>query len=110
MWDAPVVFFQVTVVPALIVKVAGLNAKEPLLSVMIMTVWALPAGVLVVPVVGVVPVLVELSPQAARSTSAISATRQNKAGLSCFLAVEIPKVIVWFMSIFFLLSDRGIPE
>ena len=40
---AAVVFFQVTVVPALIVKVAGLKANEPLLSVMIMTVWALPA-------------------------------------------------------------------
>ena len=105
--------------PALIVKVAGLKAKEPLLSVMIMTVWALPAcvavavgvlvvpvvgvaaGVLVVPVVGVVPVLVELPPQAARSTSALSATRQNKTGLRCFLAVEIPKVIDLFKSIFF---------
>ena len=32
-----VVFFQVTVVPALIVKVAGLKANEPLLSVMIIT-------------------------------------------------------------------------
>ena len=38
-----VVFFQVTVVPAFIVNVAGLKANEPLLSVMIMTVWALPA-------------------------------------------------------------------
>ena len=54
-------------------------------------------------VVGVVPlpVLVELPPQAAKSTSALSATRQNKTGLSCFLAVEIPKVIDLFKSIFF---------
>ena len=36
-----VVFFQVTVVPALIVNVAGLKANEPLLSVVIMTVWPL---------------------------------------------------------------------
>ena len=41
--EAVVVFFHVTAVPALIVKVAGLKAKEPLLSVMIITVWALPA-------------------------------------------------------------------
>ena len=40
---AAVVFFQVTVVPALIVNVAGLKANEPLLSVIIMTVWTLPA-------------------------------------------------------------------
>ena len=39
--ETAVVFFQLTVVPALIVKVAGLKAKEPLLSVMIMTDWAL---------------------------------------------------------------------
>ena len=39
--EAAVVFFQVTVVPALIVSVAGLKANEPLLSVMIITVWAL---------------------------------------------------------------------
>src|SRR6266702_7420819 len=99
-----VVFFHVTVVPALTVKVAGLKAKEPLLSVMIMTDWALPACVAVavgVLVVGVVPVFVELPPQAARSTSVLSATRQNKTGLSCFLAVEIPKVIDLFKSIFF---------
>ena len=32
-----VVFFHVTVVPALIVNVAGLKANEPLLSVMIIT-------------------------------------------------------------------------
>jgi hypothetical protein len=39
---ASLVFFHVTVVPTLIVKVAGLKAKEPLLSVVIMTIWALP--------------------------------------------------------------------
>ena len=39
---AAVVFFQVTVVPILMVNVAGLKANEPLLSVMIMTVWPLP--------------------------------------------------------------------
>ena len=64
---------------------------------------AVAVGVLVV---GVVPVFVELPPQAARSTSVLSATRQNKTGLSCFLAVEIPKVIDLFKSIFFLLSER----
>ena len=42
-WGAAVVFFQVTVVPALIVNVAGLKANEPLLSVMIITVLPLPA-------------------------------------------------------------------
>lgn len=36
--DTAVVFFQVTVVPTLIVKVAGLNAKEPALFVVIITV------------------------------------------------------------------------
>jgi hypothetical protein len=96
-------------VPTLIVNVAGLKAKEPLLSVVIMTVWALPAWVavavgvlvvpvvgvaavvLVVPVVGVVPVpVVDPPPQAARSTSTLSVTRQNKIGLSCFFIVEIP--------------------
>ena len=41
-WPTEVLFFQVTVVPALMVKVAGLKANEPLLSVMIMTVCALP--------------------------------------------------------------------
>ena len=39
---AAVVFFQVTVVFALMVKVAGLKAKEPLLPVTIMTVCVLP--------------------------------------------------------------------
>ena len=62
---------------------------------------AVAVGVLVVPVVGVVPVFVELPPQAARITSALSATRQNKTGLSCFLVVEIPKVIDLFNCIFF---------
>ena len=41
-WPTEVLFFQVTVVPALMVKVAGLKANEPLLSVMIKTVCALP--------------------------------------------------------------------
>ena len=59
---------------------------------------AVAVGILVV---GVVPVFVELPPQAASSTSALSATRQNKTGLRCFLAVEIPKVIDLFKSIFF---------
>ena len=62
---------------------------------------AVAVGALVVPVVGVVPVVVELPPQAARSTIALSATRQNKTGLSCFLVVEIPKVIDLFNCIFF---------
>ena len=38
---AAVVFFQITVVLALMVKVAGLKAKEPLLPAMIMTVCVL---------------------------------------------------------------------
>ena len=59
-------------------------------------------------VVGVVPlpVLVELPPQDAKSTSALSATRQKKTGLKCFLTVEVPKVIDWFDCIFSLLSER----
>ena len=107
-----VVFFQVTVVPALMVNVAGLKANEPLLSVMIMTVWALPdcvavvVGVLVVPVVGVggvvavaavvgvVPELVAVvsPPQAARSTSALRATKENKTALRYFFIGVIPYV------------------
>ena len=89
-WPTEVLFFQVTVVPALMVNVAGLKANEPVLSVMIMTVCALPdcvaveAGVLVVPVVGVttvVGVVAELEvvvppPQAASSTSALNASRE----------------------------------
>ena len=42
-WGTAVVFFQVTVVPALIVRLAGLKAKVPLLFVMIITDCALPA-------------------------------------------------------------------
>ena len=37
-WGADVIFFQVTVVPALIVNVTGLKAKLPSLLVMIVTV------------------------------------------------------------------------
>jgi hypothetical protein len=73
-------------------------------------------GVLVVPVVGVavgavvgvvpLPVLVELPPQAARRTTALSATRQNKTGFICFFVFESLKVVVLFNCIFFLLSER----
>ena len=55
------------------------------------------------PVVGVVPpVPVELPPQAARSTSTLSAIRKNKTSLSCFRAGKIPEVIDWFINISFL--------
>ena len=57
------------------------------------------------PVVGVVPpVPVEPPPQAARSTSTLSAIRKNKTSLSCFRAGKIPEVIDWFINIFFLLT------
>ena len=51
-WGATVVFFHMTVVPAGIVSVAGLKAKLPLLSVVIVTVIV---GPLIAAVVGVVP-------------------------------------------------------
>jgi len=76
---------------------------------------AVAAGVLVVPVVGVVPVAavgvvpvpepVELLPQAASITSALSATRKNKTGLTFLFADTFLAVIDLFKSIVFLLSE-----
>lgn len=48
-----VVFFQITVVPTLIVSVFGLNVKLPLLSVVIVTIAVAPVTAVVA--VGVVP-------------------------------------------------------
>jgi hypothetical protein len=53
---ACVIVVKVTVVPTVTVSVAGLNAKLPLLSVVIVTAWPLPvvvAAAIVPPVVGV---------------------------------------------------------
>ena len=114
-WGTAVVFFQITVVPALMVKVAGLKAKEPLLSVMIMTVFVLPdgvtlvAGVLVVPAVGVagvvavaaaVGVVAELvlvlpPPHAARSTSALRAISEKRIDLRYVFMIVIPLYRMW---------------
>src|SRR5260370_34067331 len=52
-WPAWVILVQVTVVPTLTVSVAGLKAKLPLLSVVMVTAWPLLAAVVAV---GVVPV------------------------------------------------------
>jgi len=46
-WGAPVIFFQTTVVPTEIVSDAGLKAKVPLLSVVIVTVFVAPVGAVV---------------------------------------------------------------
>jgi hypothetical protein len=51
-WGAPVIFVHVTVVPTEMVSVAGLKVKEPLLSVVMVTIVALPEVVVVA--VGVV--------------------------------------------------------
>ena len=69
-----------------------------------MPVVGVAVGVLVIAVVGVVPlpVFVELPPQAARITSALRATMHIKMGLLWRFAVEIPKAIVFFKSIFYL--------
>jgi hypothetical protein len=108
-WATDVTFFQVTVVPALIVMVAGLKVKVPLLSVVIMTTGALFAWVGgAAGVVAVVPdpVPVEPPPQAARSTSALSTSMHNDASLRCFRAGVIFIVIGLSISILFLLSKR----
>jgi hypothetical protein len=47
---------------------------------------------------------VEPPPQAARSTSTLSAIRKNQTSLSCFRAGNIPEVMDWFIHLFFLLS------
>jgi hypothetical protein len=57
-WPVWVILVQVTFVPALMVSVAGLKAKLPLLSVVIVTAWPL----LAVVAVGVVPELEVVSP------------------------------------------------
>lgn len=115
-WGVPEVFFQMMVVPAGIVSVAGLKAKVPPATV-IMTVFVAPAtavvGVEVPPprlpyppplfplplvlpeplvAVGLLtaaggdPVVVELLPQAARSASIARSRRQSQAPL---LYVEV---------------------
>ena len=86
---AEVILVQVTVVPTLMVIVAGLKAKLPLLSVVMVTAIALPdvvgvvalvVGVLPVAVVGVVPVPEPLSPpHAASRTSAARANMMSQA-------------------------------
>jgi hypothetical protein len=59
-------------------------------------------GVAVGAVVGAapLPVFVELPPQAAKNTSALSATRQHKIGFIFFLVVGIRVVIDLFNCIF----------
>lgn len=52
-WGVWVEFFQITVVPTLMVSVLGLKTKLPLLSVVIATAWVGPVTALVG--VGVVP-------------------------------------------------------
>ena len=97
-----VVFFHTTVVPALIVSVAGLKAKLPLLSVVIMTVVPLlepePAGVLVatgvVPLPLLLPLAVVVPPQADKSTSIANAANDNHAH-TCRLRVGIIHVVVF---------------
>ena len=86
---AAVILVQVTVVPTLMVIVAGLKAKLPLLSVVMVTAIALPdvvgvvalvVGVLPVAAVGVVPVPEPLSPpHAASRTSAARANMMSQA-------------------------------
>lgn len=86
-WPVWVILVQVTVVPTLMVSVAGLKAKLPLLSVVIVTAWPLLAAVVAVGVVlavvaiavGVEPELDEvLPPHAAKRTSVPSASRTNR--------------------------------
>ena len=100
-WPTWVILVQVTFVPTFTVSVAGLKAKLPLLSVVMVTAWPLLAAVVavgVVPavvVVGVVPAVVAVGvfpvagvevepepevvppPQAAKRTSAPSASRTS---------------------------------
>jgi type III secretory pathway component EscU len=84
-WPTWVILVQVTFVPTLTVSVAGLKAKLPLLSVVMVTAWPLLAAVVAV---GVVPAVVAVGvfpvagvdvepepevvppPQAAKRTSA----------------------------------------
>ena len=91
-WPAWVILVQVTFVPTLTVSVAGLKAKLPLLSVVMVTAWPLLAAVVAV---GVVPAVVDVGvfpvagvgvepepevvppPQAAKRTSALNASRTS---------------------------------
>src|SRR5260370_13743625 len=129
-WGADDIFFQVTVVPALIVNVAGLKIKLQSLLVMIVTVWLVPgagvgigvvllvpvvgAGVEVVlfaPVVGVLAIVVAvgtelvpgvlLLPQAASSTSAPTNTTSRHNQAG---ALRCGRYI--FFDILFSLSSR----
>ncbi len=72
---------RVTVEPTLMVRVVGLKAKLPLLSLVMLTIWPLPAlvAVGVVPVVGVgvEPEPEGVLPQAAKRTSAPSASSMS---------------------------------
>src|SRR6266567_3179279 len=81
-WPVWVILVQVTIVPTLMVSVAGLKAKLPLLSVVMVTAWPLLAvvavGVLPAAAVGVTPEPVVVPPpQAAKRTSALSASRTS---------------------------------
>ena len=106
-WGAVVIFFHMTVVPTGMVNLAGLKAKLPLLSVVMVTaivgpliaavvvdvvlpplpypdpyplvvVDVVPAGVFVVAVSAAVDPMLVLLLQAASRTTAPSASRQNK--------------------------------
>jgi hypothetical protein len=106
-WGAAVIFFHMTVVPTGMVNMAGLKAKLPLLSVVMVTVIveplmaavvvdvvlpplpypypyplvvvdAVPADVFVVAVSAAVDPMLVLLLQAASRTTAPSASRQNK--------------------------------
>ncbi len=90
-WPVWVILVQVTFVPTLMVSVAGLKAKLPLLSVVIVTAWPLLAvvavgvvpavvavGVVHVAAVGVEPELeVVPPPHAAKRISALSVSRTS---------------------------------
>src|SRR5260370_15005508 len=80
-WGAGVVLLHVTVVPTLMVSVAGLKAKPLLLLLVMVTIWPLPAvvavGVVPVAGVGVEPEPEGVPPQAAKRTSAPSASRTS---------------------------------
>src|SRR5579863_7764234 len=112
-WGALVVLVQVTVVPTLIVMVAGLNAKVPLVVIetaiagpddVAVAVGVLPAGA----VVGVLPACVGVGvepppvdpPQAASTIMAANASRTNRARPPCHLE-RVPVCV--FKCIAFLL-------
>src|SRR5260221_4230152 len=80
-WPACVMLVQVTFVPILTVSVAGLKAKLPLLSVVMVTAWPLLAAVVAVGVVPVAGVGVEPEPEGApppQAAQRTSATRTSR--------------------------------